>query len=174
MTSSWWLTVTTAGVISTEATRGDIGWRQAGTRPVDGHIGFQGQRVASTGILSNDLKCKILKLACILYMIFMYVSVIDVYVWIRWCQESRYPECGWIITSLNILWDVITYTCPPYLLLAPKSSYNHIIIHIYHMLALLYTNKPYGEYGWNIEMWARFYFPRTGTFISSIRPFANR
>ena len=35
---------------------------------------------------------------------------------------SKYLGHGWVITSHSILWDVITYPCPRYLLLALKSS----------------------------------------------------
>ena len=47
--------------------------------------------------------------------------------------QSLYGDCGtrgrylghWnLITSHRILWDIITYTCPRYLLLVPKSSYT--------------------------------------------------
>ena len=38
--------------------------------------------------------------------------------------RSRYLGYGWVITSHSLLWDVITYTCPRQLLMAPKSSYK--------------------------------------------------
>ena len=38
--------------------------------------------------------------------------------------RSRYLRQGKVITSHSLLWDVITYTCLRYLLLAPKSPYS--------------------------------------------------
>ena len=37
--------------------------------------------------------------------------------------RSRYLGHGWVITSHIILWDVITYSCLRFPLLAPQSSY---------------------------------------------------
>ena len=52
--------------------------------------------------------------------------------WLRQCAQSerqedfgarsRYLGHASVITSLYVLWDVITYTCPRYLLLAPRFS----------------------------------------------------
>ena len=37
--------------------------------------------------------------------------------------KSMYLRQGYVITSHSLLWDVITYPCLSYLLLAPKSSF---------------------------------------------------
>ena len=38
--------------------------------------------------------------------------------------RSKYLRQGWVITSHSLLWDVITYPCLRYLLLATKSTYG--------------------------------------------------
>ena len=48
----------------------------------------------------------------------------NVSIWWRHHGLSRYTGQGSVITSHGVLWDVITYTCPRNLFLAPKSSYN--------------------------------------------------
>ena len=42
--------------------------------------------------------------------------------------RSRYLRQGYVITSCSLLWDVITYPCLRYLLLAPKSWYEGWLI----------------------------------------------
>ena len=66
---------------------------------------------------------------------FLDIEITTWYIKFNWTYEdfdarSRYLWHEYVITSHSILWDVITFTFPRYLLLAPKSSYE------------LYTVKP--------------------------------
>ena len=45
--------------------------------------------------------------------------------------RGRYLEHGPVITSHSILWDVITYPCPKFLPLVPKSSCFVIVLQIW-------------------------------------------
>ena len=81
-----------------------------------------------------------------------------------WCwwedfdTGSRYLGLGLVITSHRILWDVITYPCPRYLLLMPKSSYTAAKIHwVFHagwfpmcVWCNFSQHKPYCSTVWNM------------------------
>ena len=70
-----------------------------------------------------------------LWVLFLYISITFKSVWCKWKKQAIYfrskkcvPEAGIRGTSSNyilqILWDVITWSCPWYLLLAHKSSFR--------------------------------------------------
>ena len=55
--------------------------------------------------------------------------------------RSRYLRHGYVTTLHCILWDVITYPCPRYLLLAPKSSYIKMY-HFTYWIRIYWVSPP--------------------------------
>ena len=57
---------------------------------------------------------------------FSFIEILFLYTHEDFAVRSKHLQHEWLITSNSILCDVITYTCPKYMLLTPISSYYSV------------------------------------------------